>query len=339
MAGTYLQYPPVISSPVSIANGGTGATTAAGALANLGAANQQLSNLSGTVAPNLQIGLIAGSAAAPSLSFQGDLDTGLYHPTANAVSMAINGVEGMTLGLNVFGGETLNFPQNFSGINIFPGAATPFLGIGWGNAIAIASDFYQTGISVYTPESIFGGPVFSLQSSAGTIAAPLTTTDMTGSGNTMGGVAWHGYDTNGYQFNAFISAAATENWTTTAHGTLLQFGAVKAGTTAEVNFLILKEGDVRAPIGNIIVDTAGKGLQIKEGSNAKMGTSVLVAGAVVVANTSVTASSRIFLTSQVDGGVPGFLRVSTRTAATSFTITSSSVADTSTVAWMLIEPA
>jgi hypothetical protein len=84
---------------------------------------------------------------------------------------------------------------------------------------------------------------------------------------------------------------------------------------------------------------AGQGLQIKEGSNAKMGTSTLVAGTVTVATTAVTATSRIFLTAQTSGAAPGALRVSARTAATSFTITSTSGTDTSSVAWMLVEPA
>jgi hypothetical protein len=86
------------------------------------------------------------------------------------------------------------------------------------------------------------------------------------------------------------------------------------------------------------VSLVGAGFSTKEGANAKQGTAILVAGTVTVANTSVTASSRIFLTSQVDGGTPGFLRVSTRVAATSFTITSSNVADTSTVAYEIFEP-
>lgn len=91
-------------------------------------------------------------------------------------------------------------------------------------------------------------------------------------------------------------------------------------------------------VGNIASNSAGSGFRIREGSNAKMGTSVLVAGAVVVANTSVGVTSRIFATSQVDGGVPGFLRISARTAGSSFTITSSNIADTSTVAWLMMEP-
>ena len=91
--------------------------------------------------------------------------------------------------------------------------------------------------------------------------------------------------------------------------------------------------------GNVLVNTVGSGLRVKEGSNAKQGTAVLVAGTSVVANTSVTASSRILLTSNVDGGTPGFLRVSARSAGVSFTITSSSGTDTSTVAYQIFEPA
>lgn len=84
--------------------------------------------------------------------------------------------------------------------------------------------------------------------------------------------------------------------------------------------------------------SAGSGLQIKEGSNAKMGTATLVGGTVTVGNTSVTANSRIFLTCQTPGGTPGFLYVSARSAGTSFTITSGSGSDTSTVAYLIVEP-
>ena len=70
------------------------------------------------------------------------------------------------------------------------------------------------------------------------------------------------------------------------------------------------------------------------------GTAVLVAGEkVVTPGKDVTASSIILLTSQVDGGTPGWVRVSARdTGNDTFTITSSSGADTSTIAWLMIEP-
>jgi hypothetical protein len=89
----------------------------------------------------------------------------------------------------------------------------------------------------------------------------------------------------------------------------------------------------------LIAGTAGGGLAVAEGSNARMGRATLVGGTVVVANTSVTANTEIFLTCNTSAGTPGFLRVSARTPGTSFTILSSSGTDTSVVSYLLVEPA
>lgn len=96
-------------------------------------------------------------------------------------------------------------------------------------------------------------------------------------------------------------------------------------------------GDVNSSTGNVLISTLGKGLQVKTGTNSKIGTATLVGGTSTVSNSSVTANSRIFLTSQSDGGVVGSLRITAKTNATSFVITSSSALDTSTVAWMIVE--
>lgn len=101
------------------------------------------------------------------------------------------------------------------------------------------------------------------------------------------------------------------------------------------------DSDVELPNGNLRISLAGKGLRIKEGSNAKMGVSTLVAGTVTVSNTSITANSRILLTKQ-DSGTPvalGAIRVSARSAGVSFDITSDNVVDTSDILWVIIEPA
>lgn len=79
-------------------------------------------------------------------------------------------------------------------------------------------------------------------------------------------------------------------------------------------------------------------VNVVDGSNKRMGVATLVAGTVTVANTSVTASTRIFVSRQASGGTLGHLSIGTVTAATSFVINSSSATDTSTVAWLLIEP-
>ena len=114
-----------------------------------------------------------------------------------------------------------------------------------------------------------------------------------------------------------------------------------AGATARDTFMSRTAAGVLSVTGgtSFSVTTAGQGLAVKEGSNAKQGVATLVGGTVTVANTSVTATSRIFLTSQADGGTPGFLRVSARVSGTSFTITSSSGTDTSTVAYEIFEAA
>jgi hypothetical protein len=87
---------------------------------------------------------------------------------------------------------------------------------------------------------------------------------------------------------------------------------------------------------NVAIGVAGKGLQIKEGANARMGTATLVSGAVTVSNTSVTASSRFQLTEH--GSTINAVGISAVVAGTSFTIKSSSGTDTNTVDWIIFEP-
>lgn len=160
----------------------------------------------------------------------------------------------------------------------------------------------------------------------------------------------------GYGATAFASASrgifqvsAAETWTDTAQGTYLQLyttavggvvttekvrvtdaGFVGVGTTTPSKHL-----DVA---GDIAISTVGSGLYIKEGANATMGRSVLVGGTVTVSTTKVTAASEIFLTTNVPGGVVGFIYVSARNAGVDFTITSLSALDTSTVSWVIVEP-
>jgi len=93
-------------------------------------------------------------------------------------------------------------------------------------------------------------------------------------------------------------------------------------------------------LGSISLDvnTAGQGLAVAEGSNAKQGIGTLASGGHVVANASVTANSRIFLTTQSPSGTLGSLYVSGRTAATSFAVASTSLTDNSVFAYEIFEP-
>jgi hypothetical protein len=84
--------------------------------------------------------------------------------------------------------------------------------------------------------------------------------------------------------------------------------------------------------------SAGGGVAIAEGGNARMGVATLAAGTVTVANTSVTANTRVAPFRQAAGGTLGHLSV-TKNPGVGFTITSSNNADTSVVAWVLFEAA
>jgi hypothetical protein len=85
-----------------------------------------------------------------------------------------------------------------------------------------------------------------------------------------------------------------------------------------------------------VTDTEVKGI--------RHGTAVLVAGTVTVSDTTITANTRVFVQRQTDGGTVAASYSITRTPTTSFTITAkdgagaAQTADTSTVAYWLVEP-
>lgn len=136
------------------------------------------------------------------------------------------------------------------------------------------------------------------------------------------------FKTTGIESPLALNVKDTTNATTTTDGSLQTNGGLS----------VVKS----AIIGNHVkIVTAGYGIFIKEGSNARMGTATLSSGTATVSTTAVSATSRIFLTIQSIGTVtsPKSIAVTARVAGTSFTITSSDYTDTSVVAWMIVDPA
>jgi hypothetical protein len=128
------------------------------------------------------------------------------------------------------------------------------------------------------------------------------------------------------------SGAATFQGALTTKGALTAEGYAYFGGQIEV------ESNIVSDNGNVVIAGVGKGLVIAEGANARAGVATLVGGTVTVPNTSVTANTHIVLTRQTAGGTLGHLSC-TKTAGASFTVDSSSATETSTVFWMLVEPA
>lgn len=106
---------------------------------------------------------------------------------------------------------------------------------------------------------------------------------------------------------------------------------LRAGTDAESSPKIIRPDDYAATTNEKVWELAGLTI-----SNQRCGNAVLVGGTVTVNNTTVTASTKILLTRKTAGGTIGDLTY-TIIAATSFTITSASGTDTSTVTYLLIE--
>lgn len=87
--------------------------------------------------------------------------------------------------------------------------------------------------------------------------------------------------------------------------------------------------------GDLSIETAGKGLAIKSGTNAKIGTAQFTAQTTVTVNTTaVTANSLIFVTGQ--DGIDNYA-VQNKVAGTSFEIHHNGGNVTALVAWMIVE--
>ncbi len=148
----------------------------------------------------------------------------------------------------------------------------------------------------------------------------------------------------GYTTNGLLTAGITRLQASAAAGMLLSATTSAApiifatsGIAAANERMRITDTDITAT-NNFKLTTAGNGFYVKEGTNATMGTATLVGGTATVSTTKVTANSRIFLTTNTAAGTVGTPYVSARSAGTSFTITSTSGSDTSTVAWIIIEP-
>lgn len=88
---------------------------------------------------------------------------------------------------------------------------------------------------------------------------------------------------------------------------------------------------------SLTLNTIGSKLIIKSGTNASIGVVTLTAGTATVNNNIVTNNSIIMLTHQNNSGTIGIPTISSRSAGVSFTISSTSVTDTSIIGWQIIE--
>lgn len=280
-------------------------------------------------------GNAAGAPTFGSVSLTADV-SGVLGPANGGTGIANNAASTLTISgafastFTITGVTSVTFPTSgtLATTAQLPVGANPSASAGLSAINGSASTFMRSDGAPAISQSI--APTWTAthtfsKSGGGTSAATLLS-------SAAPATAWNETD----------AAADNKLWDLLANGEQLLGRAVNDANSVATNWLTVDRTGTTVDsvtfAGQVICSSSGKGLSVKEGSNCKQGTATLVAGAVTVSNTSVTANSRIFLTSQADGGTPGFLRVSARVAATSFTITSSNGADTSTVAYLIMEP-
>ncbi|WP_416977669.1 glycosyl hydrolase family 28-related protein [Streptomyces sp. T028] len=152
------------------------------------------------------------------------------------------------------------------------------------------------------------------------------------------GYAITGADTASRAFQSRITGDTVNRFAMEINGT--QTFGPGGSTGRDTSWGRLGTAQIGSADADIVVGLAGKGIKVKEGTNAKMGTVALNGTTpVTVPTTAVTATSRIFLTVQSPAGTPsGVAYVASRTPGTSFTV-KGMAGDTSTVAWLIVDPA
>jgi len=138
-----------------------------------------------------------------------------------------------------------------------------------------------------------------------------------------------------------ISVDDLANWTYSGDNIYFSTGNVYIGDTTGSETLDVT-GTFRASStanfeGDILLNTAAKGIRMKASAvTDMMGTATLSGGTVTVANTNIATGDRIFHSHATTGGTLGTVTY-TISNATSFTLTSSSGTDTSTINWLIIK--
>ena len=310
-------------------------STAAGA-ALLEAANAAAQRTLLSVLP-LSGGTLTGALTLPNTIFTGLSLTG---------SQATNTIDVSTT-WNTTGSPTLIYGR---ATNTASGASSNLLDLGTvaGGSLfkvdktgALTASGVTAGSSTFTNDVL--GTVFYCRQSNQSVCG-MNNTDGTGPiihANQNGKIGFFSGTQYGGSLDAFFtrSAAATiqlgTNHATTATAQTLKAHNVTTGTGANLQ---LCGGTGSVASGGVVIGTNGTSSVL-----IRHGTATLASGTVTVSDTNIVAGSRIFVTRQTDGGVIGDSYSITRSAGTSFTITSKTAnvtvtGDTSTVSYLIINP-
>ena len=224
----------------------------------------------------------AGTAAAPSVAFEGDDNTGIYSPGADQIGISIGGTEKLIvksdgkvgIGISVPGGTVDIQAAAATAPLIVQGPSSEFARIDSsgrllvgtsstsGNGGLIQARDNSTGLAVEVQRSSNddGAPAMYFTKSRGTQGSPTEVL----SGDQLGVIAFSGYDGAGYKDAAYIIAECDGTWTdggdTTDNPSRLVFATTADGEASSTERLrinstgnvIIGEPDLFLPAPNLL---------------------------------------------------------------------------------------
>jgi len=172
---------------------------------------------------------------------------------------------------------------------------------------------------------------FGASKGRGTLATPSAPSSGDDLANFWGG----GYNSSSWVLaKGGVVVRTTEAWGTSANGSRVVTRTTPNGsTTAADAGYYDQNGDLRVLLGGVFIDTAGKSVSVKSGSNAMAGTVVLVAGTATITSTAIDANTVIVFSEKTAGGTPGIYQPLAAVSAGSAVVTSTAT-DTSTYNWI-----
>lgn len=204
----------------------------------------------------------AGTAAAPGLYVTGDSDTGLFEPSANALSIAAGGVEaarfntaasavnylsvtpsatGSAVQIATAGSDTnvslALMPKGTGGVGI--GTASPSVALDvYGSSIFVTNASDIASIKTYGYRNGTAANAFNSLRARGTSVSPAALQ----SGDAIGNFGAEGYNGSAFTGNssALIQFVAAENFTSTAMGTGIDFITTSLGSASSARTTKMK---------------------------------------------------------------------------------------------------
>ncbi len=354
-----------LGGTLALANGGTGATSAATARAALGAVNIAGDTLTGTMnVQNLEPATTATYKLGATAYYSESRITRMYLNSTAYLDGAVAGL----FGINTAATHTMTLPSTSTGFAMHNQAdQTTNYELGllyWNsNVLTLATSKGGTGtarniaVSAGGNASFAGADTTTIVSSSASQTLTLDSNNGTGFFylNKMGTVGGSGQSvfyvactlgggnqsplttaatiTNASGTSYALKLVPTYNQTSTAGSTDIYVNrtqtALGSGTHSLMDLQVSSTSKFR-------IDNTGKEIKQVGNADSSCGTGTLASGTVTISTTAVTSNSLIFLTATANGAALGTLSVGTKTAATSFVVNSSNVADTSTFNWLII---